>query len=490
MQISKSHPYSRERIPRFVLFKALIVVGVILGLLLLIQSIVDYRQVSEELVSSELQREARRHLTTIQRELNKDVGDSSLQSPSDDVARLSQLFEGLREQEPNRFAWIRLVNGLRANLVNVGSDSKTPFTAEQFRVAYDRGAPVTSELATANGRVVVFLFAVRLTRRPLAEGSLREPEVGSGPRAGARFVEMALYWESASQEFNRLRRDLIISFAAAVGLLIAVALIWFRFPNYLHGVQLEQQTELARRVQDDLLPSANVTFESLDLAAICEPAWEVGGDFYDVFAAGNGRIALVVGDVSGKGVPASMVMGLILGAVRNSNWTDGSKEHEESTVRLSEFLRTHATESRFASMFWCCYDPAEKVLHYVNAGHPPPIVVRSSVASEGPQNSPQVLTLGDGGPVLGIVPNPVYRQCEVPLAPGDLLILYSDGIVEATDASEKEYGEERLLATVLNHSSKPSAEIRDAVLRNVQEFLGKHSAQDDLTLVIARIKQV
>ena len=105
-------------------------------------------------------------------------------------------------------------------------------------------------------------------------------------------------------------------------------LLWLRFPHYVRGKQLERQTELARQVQTDLLPAGGAAIENLDFAAACVPAWQVGGDFYDVFSAGDARIAIVLGDVSGKGLPAAVVAGVLLGAVRASAWTAGSGEHE------------------------------------------------------------------------------------------------------------------------------------------------------------------
>jgi serine phosphatase RsbU (regulator of sigma subunit) len=148
-------------------------------------------------------------------------------------------------------------------------------------------------------------------------------------------------------------------------------LLWLRFPHY-RGKQLEGQTELARQVQTDLLPAGGAAIENLDFAAACVPAWQVGGDFYDVFSAGDARIAIVLGDVSGKGLPAAVVAGVLLGAVRASSWTAGSGEHEASSRRLSELLRTRTSLERFASLFWCYYESESQLLRYVNAGHLPP----------------------------------------------------------------------------------------------------------------------
>jgi Stage II sporulation protein E (SpoIIE) len=149
---------------------------------------------------------------------------------------------------------------------------------------------------------------------------VREPGRGSSSRPVPRFIEIAQYRDSASTAFGRLRGDLVVNSLAALGLFGSMVILWLRFPHYVRGKQLERQTELARQVQRDLLPSSDAGLEFMDFAAECTPAQQVGGDFYDAFSDDQGRTALVLGDVSGKGLPASVVVGLLLGAVRARGW--------------------------------------------------------------------------------------------------------------------------------------------------------------------------
>jgi sigma-B regulation protein RsbU (phosphoserine phosphatase) len=260
-----------------------------------------------------------------------------------------------------------------------------------------------------------------------------------------------------------------------------MVLLWLRFPNYVNGKRLEQQTELARRVQMDLLPPSNLEIAGVDIAAQCVPAWQVGGDFYDVFSAPDGRVAIAVGDVSGKGLPASMVVGLLLGAVRASNWMAGKEEHESSTARLSELIRSRTAIERFVSLFWCYYEPDRRTLRYVNAGHLPPMLI-----GQDERGNPVVRRLEEGGPVLGVLVGARYEQGEADVRPGEVLVMYSDGVVEAANAAGAQFEEEGLLRVVLQHLQKPCTEIRDEVLRAVHEFMGEERAQDDITLVVAR----
>jgi len=296
-------------------------------------------------------------------------------------------------------------------------------------------------------------------------------------------LEIALYWRSADSEFiGDLRRNLIIQVSAAIALLGAMVFLGLRFPSYMHGKQLEQQLALARSVQQTLLPSASPDCGRLDVAARCDPAWQVGGDFYDVFVAQQDRVAMLLGDVSGKGLPASLLMGLVHGAVRSSSWAGSGVEHEEASRSLNDLLCMRTTVERFASLFWCYYDPHEKSLRYVNAGHLPPFVL----ANGNGKGAARLERLEEGGPVLGVIPGADYRQGSAEFNAGDVLVLYSDGVVEAANATDEEFGEERLAQLILENRTRPANEIRDEILRQVRSFVGGEQFQDDLTLLVVR----
>jgi sigma-B regulation protein RsbU (phosphoserine phosphatase) len=294
---------------------------------------------------------------------------------------------------------------------------------------------------------------------------------------------MALYTDSASAGFGRLRRNLVISSSAALGLLASMVVLWLRLPHYVRGKQLERQTELARQVQTDLLPAAGAASANLEFSAECVPAAQVGGDFYDVFSDDKGRIAIVLGDVSGKGLPASVVAGLLLGAVRASDWMAGCREHEAASRRIGELLRTRTSLDRFASLFWCYYEPESQVLRYVNAGHLPPLLVRRKAGGEF-----EIARLTEGGPVLGLLPKADYRQGQAAVCCGDLLVLYSDGVVEAENAAGEQFDEDRVLAAVRENSDSSSTGMRDEIVKRVHAFLGNAPPQDDLTLIVARFR--
>jgi len=468
---------------RYLWFKLALVGGSLLGIVLLAQSIQTYFQVSRGLVIAELRREAQRQVALLQRE----AGRQGLREPSE----LDPMLEELRQEAPNRIAWIRLVDVSGNTLAEAGSPYGPPLSGGRAGSDFgDPFAPVSEIRETPAGRVWVTSQFLALGRRFPPPGTTQNsgqtaqeppPARPAGVRPGPRFVEVALYMSGVSSVFGTLLTNLILNSAAALGLVASMVILWLRFPNYVNGKRLEQQTELARKVQMDLLPPAKLEIANVDIAAQCIPAWQVGGDFYDVFSTPDTRVAIALGDVSGKGLPASMVVGLLLGAVRASNWMGGKEEHEASSARLSELIRSRTAIERFVSLFWSYYEPASHALRYVNAGHLPPMLV-----GRDERGNPVIRRLEEGGPVLGVLAGATYEQGEIIVQPGDVLVMYSDGVVEATNASGAEFEEEGLLSVVLKNLDKSCTEIRDAVLREVNQFLGEERAQDDITILVAR----
>ena len=487
----------------YIWFKIALAMGSVLGLVLLVQSVRTYYRVSERAVNAELGREATRQRDALPREAF---------DPDQDQAKLKSMLDELRQESPGKIAWIRLLDSEGKSTLQVGNPLGPPpkLIPAPFGRGLAPGEPESRQTPEGWVRVAVMRFTRRgLGGRGAAGGPEPAPAVAPTPgnvargtepkRASARpaaglppggpplpfrprYLEVALYLSSASEVYGALLGDLVINCTAALGLVASMVLLYFRLPHYVNGKRLEQQTELARQVQMDLLPPAKFSVQNLEFAAECVPAWQVGGDFYDVFSGDRGKVAIVLGDVSGKGLPASVVVGLLLGAVRASNWMGGGAEHEASSARLSELLRTRTALERFASLFWCYYEPETQVLRYINAGHPAPFLVQRTAAGE-----VEMLRLEEGGPVLGVVSGGTYRQGQVSAHPGDLLVVFSDGVVEATNAAGEEFEEERLREVIQKNSSRPPVEIRDLVLDQVHRFLGDQRAQDDLTLVVGRI---
>jgi sigma-B regulation protein RsbU (phosphoserine phosphatase) len=285
------------------------------------------------------------------------------------------------------------------------------------------------------------------------------------------------------------RWTLILGVAGGCALLGALTLLAVRLRSHLSARRVEHQIEIARQVQRGLLPPAASSPHDFELAAEWRTASNVSGDFYDAFdlpetgaaglsetgAAGPGA-AFVLGDVSGKDVPAAMLASMMQGAVHTSDWTRSASNHNAATENLNRLLCERASEERFASLFWGYFEAGTGLLRYVNCGHCPPLLFRGSASG--------IARLCDGGPVLGLLPQAQFEQGAERLEQGDVLVLYSDGVVEAANAQGEEFGEDRLIAAV-----EPAAdprEIRDSILRAVRAFTGSDVLADDQTLLAIR----
>jgi sigma-B regulation protein RsbU (phosphoserine phosphatase) len=252
----------------------------------------------------------------------------------------------------------------------------------------------------------------------------------------------------------------------------------------MRGRRMDEELSLARRVQLDLFPSEDAATVALPFAARCVPALQVGGDLYDVFETDDGEVAMVLGDVSGKGLPAALLMGVVQGAVRASSGAGAAANHEQAAERLNHLLCMKTARERFVSLFWCFFDRQSSVLRYINAGHLPPLLVRYEDGA-----TPRIIRLDQGGPVLGLLPGARFTQAVEPVLAGDLLVVFSDGILEATDVRGGEFGEDGVVASVEKNWNRTPGEICAAVLEAVSLFLGKELPHDDQTLLVVRLDQ-
>jgi sigma-B regulation protein RsbU (phosphoserine phosphatase) len=262
----------------------------------------------------------------------------------------------------------------------------------------------------------------------------------------------------------------------------ALVLLAVRFPHYLRAQQIERELNLARRVQADLLPSPDTLSPYVDFSTECISAWQVGGDFCDVFHVAEDRTALVLGDVSGKGISAALLMALIHGAIHSVSWTRSTQDHVNASRQLNTLLCQKTAIERFTSLFWGCFDPQRSTIQYINAGHLPPYLVRKT------GNDFEAHRLETGGPVMGLLPNANYQQGEEFAAPGDLLVAFSDGVVEAAGEAGEEFGDKRLLQAIQDHWDASATDIRNAIHQRLKEFTGDVPVVDDQTLIVVRFK--
>ncbi len=239
---------------------------------------------------------------------------------------------------------------------------------------------------------------------------------------------------------------------------------------------LNWELQSAREVQQRLFPQAGVVVAGLDYSGQCRPAESVGGDYYDFVPMRDGRLGLAVGDVSGKGVPAALLMASLQASLRGlavANATTVSS----MIANLNLLIYAATPPSRYATLFYGAYEPKSREFTYVNCGHNAAILFRGE----------RVLRLKDGGSPIGMFSSGEYQQASITLLPEDDLVLYSDGISEARDSAEQEFGDERLIETIRSNRMLTLPELITQVFTACDTFIGAAPQNDDMTVLIARV---
>lgn len=239
---------------------------------------------------------------------------------------------------------------------------------------------------------------------------------------------------------------------------------------------LEREVEIAREVQRELLPRGVPTVRGLEITGVCIPAVGVGGDYYDYLPLQDERIGLVIADVSGKGIPAALLMAGLQASVRSLALPGVSPC--EINRRLNDMLHQTTSASRYATLFFGLYDPQDRSLHYSNAGHFPPIHIGAHGTAY----------LSQGGLPIGLMPTSLYGEGRRELGLGDLLALYTDGVVETPNSAGEEFGSTRLVELLMQHQDAPLPDLLARVIEAVGRWSGGGSPHDDITLVLARTR--
>jgi sigma-B regulation protein RsbU (phosphoserine phosphatase) len=246
--------------------------------------------------------------------------------------------------------------------------------------------------------------------------------------------------------------------------------------------RLNREVEIAREVQQRLFPQKLPAIRGLDYAGHCRPALGVGGDYYDFLALPHGHLGVAIGDVSGKGIAAALMMASLQASLRG----EATRAQENLAVAVANINRlvyeaSHA--DRYATFFYGQYDPMAHTLTYVNAGHNAPMLLRA-------QGSAVHLTrLEVGGTVVGLIESFPYQQGCVTFVPGDLLVAFTDGISEAMNKEDEEWGEDRLIQTVKQCQGLDAKQILDRIFIAADSFVDGAQQHDDMTLVVLRVKQ-
>ena len=241
--------------------------------------------------------------------------------------------------------------------------------------------------------------------------------------------------------------------------------------------RLAQELEIAKQVQARLFPQTFPALRTLDYAGACLQARHVGGDYYDFFALGEDKVGLFVGDISGKGIAAALLMANLQANLR-SQFAMAREQPQRFLQSVNRLFFENTVDSAYATVFFAEYDDGAQRLRYTNCGHLSALLLRRDSAAE---------WLHSTGTVLGLFREWESPSVECQLAPGDTLALYTDGVTESFSDAGEEFGEQRLVEAVMRHRDQPAESIVRSVIADVQRF-SPQEQHDDITLIVAKCR--
>lgn len=241
-----------------------------------------------------------------------------------------------------------------------------------------------------------------------------------------------------------------------------------------------EEFEEARAIGEALLPRSIPEAPGLQIATTTQPMRSLNGDYFDVLELGEGSLGIAIADVIGKGVPAALLMSNVQATVRalaEESRAAGSLEPSELAAKVNRSVHRNTTPGKFVTFCYCALDLNARKITYTSAGHCAPVLVRATG---------EAVRLEAGGAVLGVFPDWPYEQAEISLEPGDRLVLFTDGVTEAANIHDEEFGEERLIQLTSALRDRGAHELKNRILQTVASFTGGR-AQDDATLVVVAV---
>lgn len=251
----------------------------------------------------------------------------------------------------------------------------------------------------------------------------------------------------------------------------------FTYLELLEKKEMEREVGIAADIQQKLLPRKLPKFENLQVSAFSIPAKGVSGDYYDIMKLKGGSLALVICDVAGKGVPASLVMIMIRSII---HLIAGSRKNTATIVNwINRGITGKIDIDHFATLSYLTYDPAQRVIEYSNAGHHPLLIYRNATGT--------LESLDTDGLPLGIETNTVYTLKKTRLNTGDIICLYTDGIIEAMNIKGEQYGYERLSSFIKQNNREETSNLTKLISKDIESFVGKAKQHDDQTLLLLKV---
>lgn len=369
--------------------------------------------------------------------LNRDIIPPRLQQPRQIVAAIV-LRNYFLEEQRNRM--IRYGEGLVGHAIRTGECVVVPDVRKDSRYVVGR--------QSTRSEIDIPLF---LGERSIGALNLESDEVGA---------------------FNKKDVKTLRFFADAAAITIDRAM---QHHYLLEMEQIEAQLKTARIVQAHLVPTRAPKISGYELASLYLPTYQVGGDYFDFIPLADNQLGLAVADVSGDGVPAALVMSSFRALLRTHS--RGEKNPAEIAETINRMLPDFSGSDDFVTCFYGLLEPASGELSYVNCGHNPPVHYTKDGKTE---------ELKRSGPALGMFSGSRYEASLLTLAPGELLLLYTDGLVEARNAAGEFFELELLEMLLCRHASLPPTELIQMIIQEARQFMGYETFLDDVALVVVR----
>ena len=392
----------------------------------------------------------------------------ALASPLDLDGVIAAIFSSLRQVVDYDAGAIYLVNRNSRALEIVSTSGYPEGSEDAFMLQIGQG--IVGWVAKTGEPVIVPDVRTDpryVAARPQTRSELATPMIMEGRTIGVFNLESDL-----DDAYHAGHLELLSAFAAQA----AVAVERARFAaDVLERRRLEKELAIAREIQQSFLPSSAPVVPGFDLAGTTLTHDQVGGDYYDFIPVSETRLGLAIADVSGKGIPAALIMAGfrmgLLAEIRN--------EYALGVVmrKVNHLLHESTERDKFVTAFYGVLDWKNAMFIFSNAGHNPPILLHRDGTAE---------RLAEGGVALGVLPEANYEERPVALADGDVLLMYTDGVSEAENATLEQFGEARLEEVLRRNASRTAAEIRQAIVDAVLEWTGDRGPTDDLTLLVAR----
>jgi sigma-B regulation protein RsbU (phosphoserine phosphatase) len=325
-------------------------------------------------------------------------------------------------------------------------------------------------LQTSRGRVVpdVAVDPYYVRAREETRSELAAPLVGSGGKT----IGVINLESDTPNAYSEADLELLTLFASLVAIAIEKAAL---HREMLEKRRLESELRIARQVMEALMPARAPAVRNFEIFGRMIPSAEVGGDYYDFIDVADGRLGVVIADVSGKGVPAALIMATFRASLHALLGNDFALRAVFS--RLNRLLLESTRDRHFVTAFYGELDAEGRRMFYVNAGHNPPLFIR--------EGEP-VRLLSTGGIPLGILKNAAFSEDIVYFMPGDSLVLYTDGVTEAENADGEPYGVHRLEHVVRRNLRRSASAVCDAIIEDVRQHADSDARSDDLTVVVVR----